>query len=176
MKNLILALFGTFLMMTGIAQNGGQFPENNSVKLAWSGTSVLVTNKQSCESVIRVSYAQSTVDLTIAGNSSVIFMPPVGVATIKAKNTTNCGSSDFGQVELTLTAMPVKFVSFDFIPVGNKEVSVTFETAETSNIKTYYILISKDGINYQRIDSIPADKVIVNRKYSIKVNTSTFKK
>jgi hypothetical protein len=159
-----------------MAQNGGQYPENNSVKLEWSGTSVLVTNKQSCESVIRVSYAHSDVDLTIPGNSSVLFMPPAAVATIKAKNTTNCGSSDFGQVELNLSAMPVKFVSFDFTPVGNKEVSVTFETAETSNIKMYYVLISKDGINYQRIDSIPADKVIVNRKYSIKVNTSTFKK
>jgi hypothetical protein len=175
MKHLILALL-IGININGMAQNGGQYPENNSVKLEWSGTSVLVTNKQSCESVIRVSYAQSDVDLTIPGNSSVIFMPPAAVATIKAKNTTNCGSSDFGQVELSLSAMPVKFVSFDFTPVGNKEVSVTFETAETSNIKMYYILISRDGINYQRIDSIPADKVIVNRKYSIRVNTSIFKK
>jgi hypothetical protein len=176
MKVLILALLGSFLISTGMAQNGGQYPENNSVKLEWAGTSVKVTNKQSCESVIRVSYAQSDVDLTIAANSSIIFMPPAAVATVKAKATTNCGGTDFGWVELSLSAMPVKFVSFEFIPVGNKEVSVTFETAETSNIKVYYILISKDGINYQRIDSVPADKVIVNRKYSIRVNTSTFKK
>lgn len=176
MKILILALLGSFLITTGIAQNGGQFQENNSVKLEWAGTSVKVTNKQSCESVIKVSYAQSEVDLTIAGNSSVIFMPPAAVATIKAKATTNCGGTDFGWVELNLSAMPLKFVSFDFTPVGSKEVLVTFETAETSNIKAYYVLISKDGINYQRIDSIAADKVIQNRKYSIKVNTSNFKK
>jgi len=176
MKFLILALVGSFLISTGMAQNGGQYPENGSVKLEWAGTSVKVTNKQSCESVIKVSYAQSEVDLTIAANSSVIFMPPAAIATIKAKALTNCGGTDFGQVELNLSAMPVKFVSFEFTPVGNKEVSVAFETAETSNIKWYYILISKDGINYQRIDSIPADKVIQNRKYSIKVNTSSFKK
>lgn len=176
MKNLILALFGTLLMITGIAQNGGQFPENNSVKLEWSGTSVLVTNKQTCESVIRVSYAQSDVDLTIAANSSVIFMPPAAVATVKAKNTTNCGNSDFGQVELSLSAMPVKFVSFDFKAVGNKEVLVTFTTAETSNIKQYNILISTDGVTYHKIDSVKADLVTPNRTYSLKVNTSIFKK
>lgn len=176
MKFLILALLGSFLISTGMAQNGGQYPENNSVKLEWAGTSVKITNKQSCQSVIKVMYAQSEVDLTIPGNSSVIFMPPAAVAIIKAKSTTNCGGTDFGLVELSLSAMPVKFVSFDFAPIGNKEVSVTFETAETSNIRAYYILISKDGINYQRIDSIPADKVIQNRKYSITVNTSPFKK
>lgn len=176
MKKLITALLGIIFMMSGMAQNGGQFPENNSVKLEWSGTSVQVTNKQSCESVIKISYAQSDVDVTVAANSSIIFMPAAAIATIKAKAVTNCGSTDFGWVELSLTAMPVKFVSFDFSPIGNKEVYTTFETAETSNIRMYYILISHDGINYKRIDSIPADKVIVNRKYSIKVNTSTFKK
>jgi len=176
MKVLILALLGSFLISIGMAQNGGQYPENNSVKLEWVGTSVQVTNKQSCESVIRVAYAQSEVNLTIAANSSLIFMPPAAVATVKAKTTTNCGGTDFGWVEISLSVMPVKFVSFEFTLMGNKEVSVTFETAETSNISRYYILISNDGINYQRIDSIPADKVIQNRKYSIRVNTSSFKK
>lgn len=164
------------ITINGMAQNGGQFPENNSVKLEWSGTSVLVTNKQACESVIRVSYAQSDVDLTIPGNSSVIFMPPAAVATIKAKNTTNCGNSDFGQVELSLSAMPVKFISFDFTAIGNKKVLVEFTTAETSNIRQYNVLMSTDGIRYVCIDSIKADAVIPNRKYSHTINTSNFKK
>lgn len=173
MKHLIFSLLGTILMMTGIAQNGGQYPENNSVKLEWSGTSVKVTNKQPCESVIQVSYSQSDVDLTIPGNSSVIFMPPAAVATIKAKNTTNCGSSDFGWVELTLSAMPTKFVSFDFTPIGNKEVVVTFETAETSNIRSYRVLISTDGVNYRAIDSLKADASTPNKRLSPKtVNNS----
>lgn len=176
MKNLITSLLGTLLMMTGIAQNGGQYPENNSVKLEWAGTSVKVTNKQSCESVIRVSYAQSEVNLTIAGNSSIIFMPPAAIATVKAKCTTNCGNTDFGWVEISLTAMPTRFVSYDFTPIGNKEVVVTFETAETSNIRTFRILVSTDGANYHAIDSVKADAVTPNRKYSIKVNTSILKK
>lgn len=175
MKKLITALLGTILTMTGISQNGGQYPENNSVKLEWAGTSVKITNKQSCQSIIRVSYSQSSIDLTIPGNSSVIFMPPAAVATIKAKNTTNCGNSDFGVVELTLTSMPVKFTSFDFQAIGNKEVLVTFETAETSNIKQYNILISTDGVNYIAIDTVKADKSAPNRKYSIKINITKLK-
>lgn len=176
MKSLIFSLLGTFLMLNVMAQNGGQYPENNSVKLEWAGTSVKVTNKQSCESIIRVSYAQSEVNLTIAGNSSIIFMPPAAIATVKAKCTTNCGNTDFGWVEISLTAMPTKFVSFDFQPLGNKEVLVTFETAETSSIRTYRVLISTDGVNYRPIDSVNADIASPNRKYSIKVNTSTLKK
>lgn len=174
MKILILALLGSFLISNGMAQNGGQYPENNSVKLELVGTSVKVTNKQSCESVIRVAYAQTEVDLTIAGNSSIIFMPPAAVATVKAKCTTNCGNTDFGWVELSLSAMPTKFASYDFQAIGNKKVLVTFETAETSNVKQYNILISTDGVNYRKLDSIKADLVTPNRTYSIKVNTSTF--
>jgi hypothetical protein len=176
MKILILALLGSFLISTGMAQNGGQYPENNSVKLEWVGNSVKVTNKQLVESVIKVAYAQTEVDLTIAANSSVLFMPPAPVATIKAKCLTNAGSTDFGWVELSLSAMPTKFVSYDFQAIGNKEVLVTFETAETSNVKKYNILISFDGVNYKILDSIKADQVTPNRKYSIKVNTSIFKK
>lgn len=176
MKHLILSLLGTILIMGSMAQNGGQSPENNSVKLEWAGTSVKVTNKETCESVMRISYAQSNVDVTIPGNSSIIFMPPAAIATIKAKNTTNCGATDFGWVELSLSSMPVKFVSYDFESIGNKKVLVTFKTDETSNIKQYNVLISTDGINYKCIDSISADKVTPNRSYSTVINTSNFKK
>jgi hypothetical protein len=175
MKCLILALF-MGIGFYSMGQNGGQYPENNSVKLEWAGTSVKITNKQACESIIRVTYSQTSVDLTIAGNSSMIFMPPAAIATIKAKNTTNCGNSDFGLVELSLVVTPVKFASFDFEPIGNKEVLVTFKTTETSNIKQYNILISIDGVHYKAIDSVKADQVTPNRTYSIKINTSNFKK
>lgn len=176
MKHLIFSLLGTIFMMGAIAQNGGQYPENNSVKLEWASTTqVKVTNKQSCESIIRVTYAATTIDITIPGNSYSLVIVPSGTALIKAKNTTNCGSSDFGLVELDISALPVKFASFDFTAIGNKEVLVEFETAETSNIKQYNVLISTDGINYRPIGIVWPDNVTPNRKYSIKVNTSIFK-
>lgn len=93
-------------------------------------------------------------------------MPPAVVASIKAKNTTNCRYSDFGWVELTLTATPVKFTSFDFQALGNKQVLVTFETAEASNVRLFRVLISTNGVDYKAIDSINADLVTPNRKYS----------
>jgi len=176
MKHLILSLLGTFLIFGAIAQNGGQYPENNSVKLEWVNTSVLVTNKQSCESVIKVSYAQSEVNLTIPGNSNLLFMPPAAIATIKAKSLTNCGNTDFGWVELTLSAMPAKFLSLDVLPMGNKEALISFKVAEVSNAKQYKILISTDGVEYHAIDSIPAENGMLERTYSIKVNTLKIKK
>ena len=153
MRILIFALF-IGISINGMAQNGGQYPENNSVKLEWAGTSVKVTNKQSCESVIHVSYAQSDVDLTIAGNSSVIFMPPAAVATIKAKNTTNCGNSDYGLVELSLTAMPLKFVNFDLTNDYGTLCTVKFTVAEVDNVHHFNILVSTDGIIWTKKDSV----------------------
>lgn len=177
MKHLISALCGLLLIFNSMAQNGGQSPENNSVKLEWSGVNaVKITNKQSCTSVIRVSYSNVTTDITILGNSYSILSVPTGTADVKAKSTTNCGGTDFGQVELTLQATPLKFVSYGFEPLGNNNVLASFETAETVNVKTFNILVSKDGVNYTTVGSIWADTVIPNRKYSIKVNCSVVNK
>jgi len=153
MKILIFAIL-LATTLTTMAQNGGQYPENNSVKLEWSGVNVKITNKQSCSSVIR----------------------PSGTADVKAKNTTNCGNSDYGQVELTLIATPLKFLSYGFTALGNNDVQAQFETAETVNVKTFNILASKDGVNYTVVGSIWADTIIPNRKYSIKVNCSSLNK
>lgn len=177
MKYLISALCGLLLIINSMAQNGGQYPENNSVKLEWSGANaVKITNKQSCTSVIRISYSNVNIDVTISGNSYSILSVPTGTADVKAKSTTNCGNTDFGWVELTLQATPLKFVSYEFEPLGNYNVLSTFETAETVNVKTFNILVSKDGVNYTTIGSIWADTVMPNRKYSIKVNCSVINK
>ncbi len=175
MKHFIL-IASLLITFSGMAQNGGQYPENNSVKLEWSGTNANITNKQNIESVFRVAYLQTEVEITIPANSSYIHSLPAAVATVKAKCITNGGNTDFGWVELSLSAMPVKFVSFGFTAIGNKKVLVEFTTAETSNIRQYNVLMSTDGIHYVCIDSIKADAVTPNRKYSHTINTSTFKK
>lgn len=151
-----------------MAQNGGQYPENNSVKLEWVGTSVKVTNKQSCQSVMKVSYAQSEVDLTIAGNSSMIFMPPAAIATIKAKCTTNCGNTDFGWVELTLTAMPIRFTSFNLVKDYETLYTVKFSIDEAVNVHKYYIMVSKDFKTWIKKDSVIHSQYI--KSYSQVIN------
>lgn len=175
MKILIFALL-LATTITTMAQNGGQYPENNSVKLEWSGVNVKITNKQSCSSVIRVSYSTVTTDITIDGNSYYILTLPSGTADVKAKNTTNCGNSDYGQVELTLIATPLKFISYGFTALGDNNVQAQFETAETINVSHYNILVSKDGVNYTIIGVILADPDHPNRTYSTKVNCSSLNK
>ena len=95
MRILILALL-IGISINGMAQNGGQYPENNSVKLEWSGTDAKITNKQNIESVFRVAYLQTEVEITIPANSSYIHSLPAAVATVKAKWITNGGNTDFG--------------------------------------------------------------------------------
>jgi hypothetical protein len=100
MRKLILSLL-MMITITAMAQNGGQAPENNSVKLEFAGFSqTKLWNKQSCEAVIRVKYNNTETDYTIAGNSFVMIPTPLPLK-ITAKTTTNCGSADFGLVQIS---------------------------------------------------------------------------
>ncbi len=162
MRILILALL-IGISINGMAQNGGQYPENNSVKLEYiGGSKVVVTNKQSCTSVIRLNDSQTEGDITIAGNSSFIYILPINLTTnirVKAKNTTNCGSTDFGWVELYLSSLPLKFIGFDLVNDYGPLVTVKFKVAEVVNVHHFNILVSTDGITWVKKDSV---KTILN--------------
>jgi hypothetical protein len=143
MKNLIFALIGSLLISNSMAQNGGQYPENNSLKLEYlGGGKIKITNKQSCESIVKVNDSKSEADVTIAGNSSLIYqLSPTLISNIhiKAKNTTNCGNSDYGYVELFLASLPLKFISFTTTRISNTEFWVNFEVGEVQNVKQFNI-------------------------------------
>ena len=157
MKYLIL-ICSLLMTFNGMAQNGGQFPENSSVKLEYiGGAKVVVTNKQSCTSVIRLNDSQTEGDITIPGNSSFIYILPANLTTnirVKAKNTTNCGSTDFGWVELYLSSLPLKFVGFDLVNDYGPLVTVKFKVAEVVNVHHFNILVSTDGITWVKKDSV----------------------
>lgn len=168
MKHLSLALIGAFLFMAAHAQNGGQFPENSSVKLEFAGYGkTRVYNKQSCESSIRITYGGTNWDITVPGNSSQLVNTPIP-GKITAKALTNCGSTDFGLVELTITAqlLPVKFVSFKAVPKGQNRVLIQFEVAEATNVQQFNVELSIDGINWQTVTIIWPDDLQPNRTYS----------
>lgn len=144
-----LAFFLLLCPFIALSQNGGQYPENGSIKLEWTGTNTIkVTNKQTCESVIHLSYNHTDADVTVPGNSYMVYSLPVGTSSIKAKTTTNCGGTDFGQVELTLVVTPITFKSIHAESLSNNRVKVTFEVADVSGTNTYHIQLSKDGKNY----------------------------
>jgi hypothetical protein len=157
MKHYILIL-SLLITMDGMAQNGGQYPENSSVKLEYiGGAKVVVSNKQSCTSVIRLNDSQTEGDITIAGNSSFIYILPANLTTnirVKAKSTTNCGSTDFGWVELYLSALPLKFVGFDLTNDYGTLCTAKFTVADVVNVKQFYILVSTDGITWVKKDSV----------------------
>jgi hypothetical protein len=144
------------------AQNGGQYPENGSVKLEYLGHGqVKVTNKQTCTAVIRLNDSKTVSDLSVNGNSYVIYQLPadltVGVD-IKAKSTTNCGGTDFGVVELFIAnVMAVTFTSFNVSHLSGYTYGVTFDIANPSNVKQYNIQISQNGTTWKNIMIIMPD-------------------
>lgn len=157
MKHSILALL-IGISINGMAQNGGQYPENNSVKLEYiGGGKVKVTNKQSCTAIIRLNDSETEGDLSIAGNSFVIYILPNDLLTnihIKAKSTSNCNSPDFGWVELVLSSLPLKFVGFDLVNDYGTLCTVKFQVAEVDNVHHFNILVSTDGIIWTKKDSV----------------------
>lgn len=173
MKHLIFALLLT-IGINGMAQNGGQFPENGSVKLEYvGGGKVKVYNKQTCDAVIKVDDGVTDVDLTIPASSFVLFTISNGLTanfTVKAKTTTNCGGTDFGNVELFIANLPLKFVSFNTTRISDTEFWVNFEIAEAVNVKQFNIKASPDGKVYKTITILFPDEIQPNKKYSVKVN------
>jgi hypothetical protein len=157
MRILILALL-IGISINGMAQNGGQYPENNSVKLEYiGGGKVKVTNKQAVTSIIRLNDSQTEGDLSIPANSFALYILPTNLVTnihIKAKCTTNAGNTDFGWVELYLSSLPLKFIGFDLINDYGPLVSVKFKVAEVINVHHFNILVSTDGITWVKKDSV----------------------
>src|ERR1044072_1151851 len=173
MKYLIFALLST-IVFNSMRQNGGQYPENNSVKLEYmGGGKIKITNKQSCESIVHVNDSKTGANLLIAGNGSYTYQLTNDLTAnvrFKAKNTTNCGNSDYGQVELFLSSLPLKFVSFDTKRISDTEFWVNFEVAEVSNVNHFNIKASTDGKVFKVITILFPDNAQPNRKYSVKIN------
>lgn len=176
MRHLICSLLIGISLST-FAQNGGQFPENNSVKLEYiGGGQVKVTNKQSCSSVITLNDSKTVGDITIAGNSSFIYILPPDLLTnirVKAKNNTNCGNSDYGFVELFLSSLPVTFASFTTQKQNGTTVLVNFKSENPVNAGKYRIMVSQDGKTWLMKDEIKHIDNVSN--YSTSINLSTKK-
>ena len=160
--NLVLALL-LAISITTMAQNGGQFPENGSVKLEYAGGGkIKVHNKQIGEAVIKVDDGITNVDLIVPASSFVLFTISNGLTTnftVKAKTTTNWGGTDFGMVELFIANLPLKFVSFSTTRISDTEFWVNFEIAEATNVKQFNIKASPDGKVYKTITILFPDEI-----------------
>jgi hypothetical protein len=178
MKHLIFALL-MGISFLGIAQNGGQFPENNTVKLEYmGGGKIKITNKQSFACDFKVNDSKTDSEIAIPGNSTHLYQLPPDLLTninFKAKCITNNGLTDLGWVELFLSALPLKFVSLSTTRISGTEFMVNFEIAEATNVKQFNIKTSLDGKVYKVITIVWPDLIQPNRKYSVKINLSNIK-
>jgi hypothetical protein len=152
MKHLILIsalLIG--ITFNGMTQNGGQFPENGSVKLEYTGSGkVKVYNKQACEAVIKVNDGMTEANLTIPGNANVLYTISSGLTTnftVKAKTTTNCGGTDFGNVEIFIASLPLTFTGNPIVTYDSKadKVFIKLSVSDVTNVKHIKLRVSFDG-------------------------------
>jgi len=178
MKHLIFAL----LMGIGIAsmaQNGGQYPENNTAKLEYmGGGKIKIINKQSFPCDFKVNDSKTESDITIPANSNYLYQLPPDLLTnihFKVKCVTNNGITDLGWIELFLTSLPLKFVSFSTTRISDTEFWVDFEVAEVTNVKQFNIKASLDAKVWKVITILFPDEIQPNRKYSVKINLSQWK-
>jgi hypothetical protein len=170
---IILSLLGA----KAFAQNGGQLNENNSLKIEYVGITpagnpiIKATNKQSCISEIRVLHGQNVRFKMIEAQTSDTFVLPPATCHVTAKATTNCGTTDYGQVETNVcNVLPLRFEQMRVTRTGPNTAQVSFKIVDLSDYKLY-IQVSKDGANYKRIGiEVPTsakvgDTYIVNIKF-----------
>lgn len=107
------------------AQNGGQVNENPSLKIEYAGTTgsnvssltiIKITNKQNCIADIQTKAGDIEITKQIPPLSSdtvMIHLPNNSNVKVQSKAITNCGTTDYGQVELRidLSFLPVKFIT-----------------------------------------------------------------
>ncbi len=183
MKNLIMLLFGVFLFTSVNAQNGGQHFENNSVKIEQVGLSltgqaiVKTTNKQTCFADIKVSFGSNdTRTKNIVGLGSDTFHITIPQnRKVQAKTETNCGSADFGQVELTLssTSLPISSISISYKRVNSNTfiLQLNLGTVDGTNNEVRVNIRPKGSSTTQQI-KIPIPDGLSNKTYDV---TLTYK-
>jgi len=132
--------------------NGGQYQENNSVKLSLvakvDGYYAGITSKQACQSDFKFTYNNSSSDLNLAsGAYTEIFLGANLTGKIKVKAETNCGNSDYGWVEINLSAMPLTFTSLPQVSYDKATdmVTIKISVADVVNVKHLKYRVSFDG-------------------------------
>ena len=174
MKNLILSLLGLLIINCTFAQNGGQFAENDCIKIEQIGFSggqaiIKVTNNQNCLVTERVTGA-TVRNISIAANSSdtIHITPKPNTLKISAKPEDHCSCSDSGPVEITvLTSLPLKFTSFNIERINDTDCYVIFEVAEVLNVRSIDIKVSIDGKIYKVFASLKPNQTYYKERLNL---------
>lgn len=114
------------------AQNGGQLNENPSVKMEFVSkigniTTMKITNKQNCNAEIQTKVSSyECVKLYAPMTSDTVQLAGLIGTNVKiqSKALTNCGTTDYGNVELFLNIndLPVKFGRIKTTLIATKRI------------------------------------------------------
>lgn len=176
-KVAILTLMIGYFCSIVQAQNGGQAPENNVVKIEPGYFKlgvyyVKVTNKLTTLSkIITNDFVTGDQEHQVDGHSFIYVAMPTNGAKIKAKNKT-CSGTDCGWVEFNLTAMPLKFLSRQLTQISETELELSFEVAEVTNLSKFRIKFSPNGANYMPLGIVFPDPIRPNQIYKIRIDIS----
>lgn len=176
MKTVFTLLFSFILSLTLSAQNGGQMNENNSTKIEHIGYDnnqiiVRVTNKQSCAADMRITYgSESRVKLIQGLQSDTFKIVSPANSKVRAKTETNCGSADFGQVEITVNStLPVKFEYFKVTKLEGRQIQIEFKASDAVGEDRFNIQVSEDGKTFRTVAVVLPYPIQENQLYKIKI-------
>jgi hypothetical protein len=159
MKAPILLILSSLLCLFASAQNGGQFFENNVIRVLYAGYSegshtFSVCNKQPCEARIRTKADQDpAIDIRVPPNSclmvSVVRSTPAAIL-FRVKAETSCPNftnPDMGWLEINtgLMTLPLDETQYEYIRekknMSVKIISGRFIKVETGNDIRYNLYI-----------------------------------
>ena len=176
MKKVFLTLLGMIVVSLSQAQNGGMSNENNSLKLEYVSstngiTVVKVTNKDTCESNVRVQWSQLLRRKFIPGLSSDTFnlINQNSRCFIMATSSSPCRNSNDGQVEINYCLLPIKFEYIYVRQISDRLVNVQFKVSEADGTDRFNIQISKDGINFKTVSVVLPDVIQTNKIYNVNI-------
>lgn len=155
-----------------MAQNGGQYLENNALKLQFIGMTgginyAQVVNKTGESCYFRVNNSKTEATVWVSKNTPYVFALPTGdlsKMTIKAKATESCDCTDRGWVELSFASLPVTFTSVSAERIFNNTFWVKCNMADPKNVSHYNIQRSKDGKTWETIMVVLGDDSQTNFK------------
>lgn len=177
MKHLILAVITALCTLNASAQNGGQYNQNNAVRLTFMGIingnfHMKVTNRLIVTSNFRYDYNGNDVQFPLGAlKDTLINMGKSINGVIKVKNLNPFPFVDNGWVELCLTVTPLQFVSSTakFIEATD-EIRIDFTVADVSNISRINVEVSVDGGHtYLTVGLVWPEALKANKAYSITI-------
>jgi len=172
MKKTLLALWLALCSLLTLAQNGGQYSENPSIRLEYAGAQgstfyVRIVNKKTVQITVKVDYAGQFTNVTIPASGT--YMWPLGTSlVINAKNL-DCGGNDCGWVELCITSLPAKFTQFTCEHISGDDYLIKFTIAEAKNVKQFNVQLSIDGKTYNDVALTWPDELQPNKQYQLKI-------